>query len=433
MTTTEVQRSAVEISSQGRRPPAPTQLIPKERYLDKAYLELELQKMWSKVWQVACLDSDIPNVGDFYEYQIGLESILVVRSAEDTISAFHNACQHRGRPLKSGCGTVAELRCPYHGWTYALDGSLQHVPERQEFCPFDDAEAGLPAVRVDQWEQFIFINLDPDAGSLADYLGVIPARLAPYKLSRQYKWWSRSTVVPVNWKLALDAFQEDYHARFIHPESVGFADYVDNPIELLGDHSVLSAFFGVPDGLESRHPDTQETLDSMEWTFAAFGEDTALIAALRAMGIPDGQQLKDVLLPVLKEGMSQAGIDVSELSDVQLVDDWEYHIFPNIEIHVLSFGSWFFRMRPNGVDPESMIFDLWYLHRVPEGMELPPPDPNVEVPEGDSCGGVMDQDFRNITVQQRGLHSSGLKGLRMSSMETRITHMHDVLERYLTS
>jgi hypothetical protein len=79
-----------------------------------------------------------------------------------------------------------------------------------------------------------------------------------------------------------------------------------------------------------------------------------------------------------------------------------------------------------------MIFDMWYLHKVPEGMELPPPAENLVVPPSE-CGEVMAQDFRNITIQQHGLHSSGLKGLRVSAMETRITHMHDVVERYLNS
>jgi nitrite reductase/ring-hydroxylating ferredoxin subunit len=431
MTVTEPAPAAVSAQPSALRPPAPPQLIPKERYTSQEFLDLELSKMWSMVWQIACMDSDIPNVGDFYTYDIGKESILVVRESADVVRAFHNVCQHRGRPLKQGCGTTRELRCGYHGWTWNLDGTLAHVPERQEFCPFADDEAGLVPVQVDQWERFIFINLDPTAGPLSDFLGDIPARLAPYRLSRNYKWWSRSTIVPVNWKIALDAFQEDYHARYIHPETNSFADYVDNPIELIGDHSVLAAYFGVPDKLTEQDPDTTATLDAMEWTFNAFGEDTALIGALRTMELPDGQPLRDVLGPLVSGGMAQAGIDISGLDSAQLVDDWEYFIFPNIEIHVLSFGGWMFRMRPNGTDPESMIFDMWYLHRVPDGVELPPPDPNVHVPTGESCGAVMDQDFRNIVVQQKGLHSSGLKGLRLSTMETRISHMNAVLDRYL--
>ena len=415
------------------RPAAPTDLLDKQRYLSGDFLLAEVTKMWSKVWQIACMDSDIPGVGDYYEYRIGRESILVVRVAPDQIKAYHNVCQHRGRPIKQGRGNAQRLQCPYHGWSWNLDGSLRDVPQRQEFCPFADRDVALPQVRVDQWEQFVFVNLDPDAGPLDDYLGDIPRRLAPYKLSRQYKWWSRSTVVPVNWKIALDAFQEDYHARYIHPETNSFADYTENPIELIGDHSMLAARFGMPDRLLEQAPDLEETLDAMQWTFDAFGEDTALIAALRQMQLPDGAKLREVLLPLIKGGMAQVGIDVSELSDTQLVDDYEWFIFPNIEIHTLSFGSWMFRMRPNGLDPESMIFDMWYLHKVPDTLELPPAAENVHVEQGGSCGAVMDQDFTNIVIQQQGLHSSGFSGFRISAMETRITHMHDTLDRYLES
>jgi phenylpropionate dioxygenase-like ring-hydroxylating dioxygenase large terminal subunit len=413
------------------RPAAPTGLLAKERYLSADFQLAELTKMWSRVWQIACMDAEIPEVGDYYEYRIGRDSVLVVRVEPDLIKAYHNVCQHRGRPLKQGCGNAARLQCPYHGWTWQLDGSVASVPERREFCPFSDRDVALPEVRVGRWEQFVFVNLDPDAGPLEEYLGDIPRRLEPYKLARQHKWWSRSTVVPVNWKIALDAFQEDYHARYIHPETISFADYTENPIELIGDHSMLAARFGMPDRLLEQVPDIEDTLDAMQWTFDAFGEDTALIAALRQMDLPDGTPLRDVLIPLIKGGMAQAGIDVSELTDTQLVDDYEWFLFPNIQIHTLSFGSWMFRMRPNGLDPESMIFDMWYLHKVPDGSELPPPAENVDVPQGESCGAVMDQDFNNIAIQQRGLHSAGFKGFRLSAMEARIVHMNETLDRYL--
>jgi phenylpropionate dioxygenase-like ring-hydroxylating dioxygenase large terminal subunit len=416
-----------------RRPPAPTQLIAKERYTSQEFLNSELDTMWSRVWQIACLESDIPNPGDYCEYTIGLESVLVVRGFDGVVRAFLNVCQHRGRQLRQGAGNTHQLRCPFHGWTWNLDGTLAEAPEREEFCPFANEEVALVDVRVDQWEQFIFINLDPDAEPLLEYLGAIPERLKGHKLSGQYKWFSRSTTLPVNWKTALDAFQEAYHGRFVHAESIHFVDYVDNPIELLDRHSVLSATFGVPDRLINVETDVDTMLDAMEWTFAAFGEDTQLIGALRSMNLPEGTLLREVLIPLIAGGMAELGIDVSELSETELVDDWEYFIFPNVELHVLSFGAWMFRTRPIDDDPESMIFDMWYFHKVPDGMETPPPAEHIHVPNGETCGAVMDQDFRQVEVQQRGFHSAGFKGLRLSTMETRISHMHDVLDRYINS
>ncbi len=414
-----------------RRPPAPGRLLAKERYTSQEFLNKELQKMWSKVWQIACIESDIPNPGDHYEYRIGMDSILVLRDLTGQVRAFKNVCQHRGRMIKLGCGHSMELRCPFHGWTWNLDGTIADVPEREEFCPFADDDVALKPVRVDQWEQFIFVNLDPDAEPLLDYLGEIPERLKGHKLSGQYKWFSRSTDIPVNWKTALDAFQEAYHGRFVHVESIHFVDYVDMPIELLGKHSSLSATFGVPDRLVNVETDVETMLDAMEWTFAAFGEDTQLISALRSMNLPEGTLLREVLIPLIAGGMAELGVDVSELSETELVDDWEYFIFPNVELHVLSFGCWMFRTRPIDDDPENMIFDMWYFHKLPEGMEKPPPAEHLHVPNGETCGAVMDQDFRQVEVQQRGFHNSGFEGLRLSTMETRIQHQHDVIDEYL--
>jgi nitrite reductase/ring-hydroxylating ferredoxin subunit len=387
--------------------------------------------MWSRVWQLACMESDIPSVGDYYEYEIGDQSVLVVRESEDRVRAYHNVCQHRGRRLRSGQGNSAMLRCPYHGWTWGLDGRLDSVPEREEFCPFSDDESSLRECKVDRWGPMIFINLDPDAGSLDDFLDLIRDQVAPYRLDRQYKWFSKSTIVRANWKNTLDAFQEAYHARQIHPETVSFVNYVDDEVELLGDHSVLKVPFGMADPFLSYQPPFEETLEAMEWTFKAFGEDTSLVGVLRQMEPPAGQTLRDMALPLVKAGMAQQGIDVSGLTDAQLTDDWEYFIFPNIEVHCFAFGSWMFRVRPHGTDPEAAYFDMWYLHRVPDNMPLPPPVAHEFVPEGESCGAVMDQDFRNLPIQQLGMHSQGFEGMRISTHETRIAHMHDVLDRYL--
>lgn len=413
------------------RPSAPERLLAKERYLSPEFLALEYDKLWGSVWQVACLDFDIPCVGDFYEYVIGRQTVLVVRQAPDVITAFHNVCQHRGRRIKQGRGNVAALQCIYHGWTWDLAGNLTYIPDREEFCPFADADVALKAVRVERFGPFVFVNLDPDAPPLAEHLGELRTHLAPYHLDRQYKWFSKSTTVAANWKNTLDAFQENYHSRMIHPETGSFVDGVGNTIELIGDHSVLKVPFGTPDQLLGYDPEFPEVVDAMEWTFNAFGEDTSIIDYLRSVTPEPGQTLRDLVMPAMKAGMEQAGIDISELNEAQVLDDWEYFMFPNIEIHTFAYGSWIFRIRPNGRDPESTIFDMWYLHRVPEGMELPPPVPHEEVPEGASCGAVMDQDFRNLPHQQEAMHSDGFVGHRLSSHETRIWHMNNVLDRYL--
>jgi nitrite reductase/ring-hydroxylating ferredoxin subunit len=422
--------TVTEARASERRPPAPAGRIDRARYTSQQFFDVEVERLWTRTWQLACLDSDIPNVGDYYEYEIGPYSVLVVRTGTDEVRAYQNVCMHRGRKIKCGQGTSDRLRCPYHSWTWNLDGTLRSVPERETFCAFEDDDVRLHDVRVDSWNHWIFVNLDPDAVPLAEYLGDMPALLEPYRYDRQYKWWSRSTVVGANWKNTIDAFNEAYHARSIHPESVPFINYADYEVQLVGDHSCMIVPFGVPDSVAlTTPPALDEMLDAMEWSFAAFGEDTALVDALRQMPPGPDQQLRDVMVPLLRGAMAQSNIDVDALSDSQLIDDWHFFIFPNIVINCFSFGYWLFRIRPRDVD--SVSFDMWYFHRVPDEMPLPDPDPNQFIPEGESCGPVMDQDFRNLPVQQAGMHNPTYPGVLLSSLESRIAHMHDVLDRYL--
>src|SRR3954463_4030261 len=107
--------------------------IPKERYLSAEFVDAEMDRLWPRVWQVACREEEIPAAGDFVEYTIGDQSVLVVRDGAGAINAFHNACAHRGTALAEGCGAFAgEVRCPYHGWRYALDGRVTEVVDAHE-------------------------------------------------------------------------------------------------------------------------------------------------------------------------------------------------------------------------------------------------------------------------------------------------------------
>ena len=109
--------------------------VPKADFLDRAFHELEKEHLWPRVWQIACREEEVAEVGAWVEYALGDDSILVVRSAPETVSAFHNACLHRGTRLATGAGTFhgGAFACPFHGWCYGLDGSLRGVPDREDF------------------------------------------------------------------------------------------------------------------------------------------------------------------------------------------------------------------------------------------------------------------------------------------------------------
>ena len=137
--------------------------------------------MWSRVWQVACREEEVPNVGDYVEYTIGDESVIIVRSAPDTITALPNACLHRGTRLADGAGHVDDgsFRCPFHGWRYALDGRVVEVVDAEDFDGIPD-DLALCSVRAERWGGFVFVNFDADAEPLLDFLDPLPKLFDPY-------------------------------------------------------------------------------------------------------------------------------------------------------------------------------------------------------------------------------------------------------------
>src|SRR5438105_5034001 len=160
--------------------------ISMERYYDPTFHAREMDKVWRKTWQVACHETELSEVGDTVVYDIGRWSILVVRSSETEIKAFYNSCLHRGTQLRCADGPVTELRCPFHGWAYDLGGKLVGLPEAWDFPHVDKATTALPQVKVDTWGGWVFINMDPDAMSLADYLGPLRNQFEGIRPYRRY-------------------------------------------------------------------------------------------------------------------------------------------------------------------------------------------------------------------------------------------------------
>src|SRR5688572_21250481 len=212
--------------------------VPKERYTSREFVDLEMERLWPRVWQVACREEELPSVGDYVEYVIGDQSILVVRSAPDSITASYNACLHRGTRLASGRGHLADerIRCRFHAWEYALDGRLTHVVDRDEFGPMPEG-LRLPEVKVGRWGGFVFVNLDPDAEPLLDFLDPLPQLLAPYRMEDMRLRSYLTTFLPANWKVVVDAFNEAYHVQGTHTQILPWTDDVSIEYEQLGKHA----------------------------------------------------------------------------------------------------------------------------------------------------------------------------------------------------
>ncbi|MGF1595341.1 MAG: Rieske 2Fe-2S domain-containing protein [Acidimicrobiales bacterium] len=208
-------------------PPGNTR-VPAGVYHDRAVHDLEVERLWSKVWQLVCLEEEIPEVGDYHVYDIAHLSFLVVRTGTDEIKAYRNACLHRGRKLRAGDGRGAtNLRCAFHGWCWELDGRVKEIPCQWDFPDVDVADYGLPEALVDTWHGFVFLNPDRHAPPLADHLGDLADHFDAVPFERRYKAAHVRKLMPMNWKTCQEAFMESYHVVATHPtlmESLGDAN-----------------------------------------------------------------------------------------------------------------------------------------------------------------------------------------------------------------
>ena len=196
-------------------------LIPAQRYYDEAFFKLENEKLWPRVWQMACRLEEIPNVGDFSEYKILDKSVIIVRT-KTGVKAFHNSCRHRGVRLAAGSGNceVSGFNCPFHGWRWNIDGKNTFVFRRQDFDEdvLGAEEIDLAPCKIDFFAGCAFINFDDSAPPLRECLGPVADRLDKRHADKLKMDWWYGTVLPTNWKLAMEAFMDNFHVMRTHPQ-----------------------------------------------------------------------------------------------------------------------------------------------------------------------------------------------------------------------
>ncbi len=149
--------------------------IPIDRYFSREWHEREVEKIWRKTWQLACRVEDIPEPGDQINYDIVHDSLLIVRTGDGGIKAYINACLHRGTMLRVDAGNAPRITCPFHGWSWTLEGELRVIPGKWDFPQVDKAKMCLPEVQVGTWGGFVFVNMDPDCEPLDSYLETSPS------------------------------------------------------------------------------------------------------------------------------------------------------------------------------------------------------------------------------------------------------------------
>ena len=409
---------------------APVQ-IPVQRYISTEFAELEHERLWPRVWHVACTTDHVSEPGDWFEHRLGRYSVVLVRGDDGVLRGFQNVCRHRGNTICQGSGSGAnELRCPYHRWTWDLAGRLREVPSRRGFGPLRTEDLGLVPVRVDTWARLVFVNLDPDAGSLASWLEGVPGDIAWAGLDEFRSQYSTVTPVNCNWKVVNEGFSETYHVQGLHREMLASIDDVNARQRIWNRHSASYQAYGVPSPRLGRNVDPQTVWDSFVVTQGArMGPEYRQPCA--APDVPDGRTQADVIAEKIRAHQATLGVDLSGYDTSQITGLSQYNLFPNSTVLVSADLFTVMTARP-GPTPDEGELAIINLRRTPSA-DAPASSPvHATVPiDAADFGFVLNQDLGVIRTMQNGLHQPGCTHVLLSGEECRIINMHRHLERYL--
>lgn len=406
------------------------QAISFDRCTSDDFYNEEIEKVWAKTWQWACRLEQIPRQGDYVVYDVAHYSVLVIRENESSVRAFVNSCPHRGMQFvdcgESGSGKQF-LRCPFHGMSWHLDGSLREIPCRWDFPHIRDEEFGLTELPCDTWNGFVFINLDKDAIPLNDYLELLPAHFADWDLENRYIALHTEKVLPGNWKMCMEAFMEAYHVLATHPEGLRFSAWANTQYDNFSPH--VTRFIQT---LNGGNPQFQKEFSEAE-IYSNLGYEDEL---------EPGTTARKQHAEKLRQSIgAEIGTDLSDVPTSIMLDSIEYHVFPNMCFFPGVNIPLIYRFRPLGVD--RCIHDIMMLRPLPDSgdrpepattvrLEIDEPYVSVEAFEGNRLAMVLDQDTDNFKRQWAGIRSS-LRGEQVlgNYQESRIRHFHRTLDSYL--
>ncbi|MFN4241164.1 MAG: aromatic ring-hydroxylating oxygenase subunit alpha [Erythrobacter cryptus] len=402
--------------------------IPFARYHDPAFYEAEMERLWPNVWQWACREEHIPAPGDRHVYDIGRHSVLVVRGEDSRIRAFINSCPHRGMKFAregSRGGVRRAIRCPFHGMSWNLDGSLREMPCRWDFPHVREADFGLDEIACETWGGFVFIHMGAAPPPLAEQLEVIPDHFRHWPMDDRYVALHTEKVLPANWKMAMEAFLEAWHVLATHPQALYTAADANAQYDIFGPH--VSRFIhaiGVPSPHLPR-PVREEVV------FARLGRDPA--------ALPPGTSARAEHARLLRAELGAAfGIELSRVSTAEMLDSIEYFLFPNAFFFPGINIRLCYRFRPLGV--EETLHEILLLQPLPAGGARPAPATPIRLGVEDSyttipgfaLAEILDQDTENLLLQREGARASRKAGQTLGNyQEARIRQLHLTLDKYL--
>lgn len=227
--------------------------IPAAWYTDERVAALERQSVFARTWQAAGRADQVARPGQYFTASVASEPIVVVRGSDGKLRAFFNVCRHHAMTVMTEpCGQAQHMRCPYHGWTYNLEGELRGMTEFEGVSDFDRSKNGLIPVRVETWEKFVFVNLDAKAQPLADFLNDLAPRARPLNFSELKFVERRSYRLNCNWKVYIDNFLDGgYHVPHMHKGLNSVLDYTNYAIENAGRLCIQSSPMAVDGNSEA--------------------------------------------------------------------------------------------------------------------------------------------------------------------------------------
>ena len=406
-------------------------------YTSQAVHDLEVERLWKKVWQWACRVEEIPDVGDHVVYDIAHLSVIVVRvepgDGPGAIRAFHNVCLHRGTQLRVSDGNVPMFRCPFHGWTWRLDGSLDWVSCQWDFPHVEPDRYSLPQVQVGIWEGFVFVNFDAACEPLDAYLENLPEHFRHFSLEDRFIAIHVERTMPANWKVTMGAFIEAYHSVVTHPQILPYTGDANTQYDIYGRHSRMITPFAVASPhIGGRGYEQTEILRTI-LMYRGTEPDGVVLG--------DGERARPHAAADARRRIGAiAGADLSGVCDSLMIDAVEYFVFPNF-MPWAAYGSPIqYRFRPDGDNVNSCIMTVMML--MPFAGERPPPAKVTRIasdrPWSDAAqlgglAGIFEQDTSNLARVQKGLRASPRRTVTLGDyQEARIRHFHQTIDRYLT-
>ncbi len=409
----------------------PAAKVPISRYTSPEFHALEVEKLWKKVWQFACREEQIPEVGDHTIYKIADIEILLVRATPTEIRAYRNVCLHRGRAIKDCDGRSQELKCPFHGWSWNLDGSLKTIPARWDFPHVDRAEYHLPEVRVGSWGGYVFINLDPDGVSLETFLGDLPKHFTRWPHEKRYLEAWVGKIMQCNWKVCQEAFMEAYHVILTHPQMLPGIGDCNSQYDAWDTFSrAITPNMTVSPHLDWQ-PSEQDQLDAM------FSRS---IDAEPMIRVPEGMTARQLAADLSRMQLKGIVPGVEDLSDAEMNDSFYYTLFPNFHPWA-AYNRITYRFRPNGNDPNSCLMEVFFLaayrgkRPAPAKFHLLGADEDwTKATELGFLSRVFNQDTGNLFRVQEGLRAAAHSHVTLAGyQETKPRHFHALLEKFVNA